>query len=89
MALGAQRRDVIQLIIGQGAALALTGIGLGLLSASVLGRLLASLLFEVKATDGVTFATVALIFCVVSLVACYIPGRQAMRVDPMVALRHE
>ena len=53
MALGAQRRDVIQLIVGQGAALALTGIGLGLLSASVLGRLLASLLFEVKATDGV------------------------------------
>ena len=89
MALGAQRRDVIQLIIGQGAALAFTGIGLGLLSAWVLSRLLASLLFEVEATDGLTFATVALIFCVVSLVACYIPGRQAMRVDPMVALRHE
>jgi putative ABC transport system permease protein len=79
----------MQLIIGQGAGLAFTGIGLGLLSAWVLTRLLASLLFEVKATDGVTNATVAFVFCVVSLVACYIPARQAMRVDPMVALRYE
>ena len=49
---------------------------------------MASLLFEVKATDGVTFAAVAFIFCGVSLAACYIPGRQAMRVDPVVTLRH-
>jgi putative ABC transport system permease protein len=89
VALGAQRRDIIQLIIGQGAALSFTGIGLGLLGAWVLTRLLASLLFEVKATDGVTFAAVAFIFCGVSLAACYILGRQAIRVDPVVTLRHE
>ena len=89
VALGAQKRDVMRLIREQGAALAFTGIGLGLLGAWVLTRLLASLLFGVKATDAVSFATVGFIFCVVLLVACYIPGRQAMRVDPMVALRHE
>src|SRR5215472_8140753 len=89
MALGAQQRHVMQLIIGQGAGLAFAGIGVGLLSAWALTRLLASLLFEVKATDGSTFATVAFTFSAVLLVACYVPARQAMRTDPMVALRHE
>lgn len=89
VALGAQKRDVMRLIMEQGAALAFTGIGLGLPSAWALTRLLASLLFEVKATDAVTFATVGFVFCVVLLVACYIPGRQAVQVDPMAALRHE
>jgi len=89
MALGAQKRDVMRLVIGQGASLAFAGIAIGLVSALGLTRLLASLLFEVKATDAITFASVAIVFCVVALVACYIPARRAMRVDPMIALRYE
>ena len=89
VALGAQKRDVMKLIVGQGAGLAITGIGLGLASAWALTRLLSSLLFEVKATDGGTFVTVAFVFGVVLLAASYIPARQAMRMDPMVALRRE
>jgi predicted permease len=89
MALGAQRRDVMQQVIGQGACLALNGITLGLLSAWMLTRVLTSLLFGVKPTDPVTFAGVALAFSLVVFTACYMPARRAMRVDPMVALRHE
>jgi len=89
MALGARKRDVIGLVIGQGASLAFAGIAIGLLSAWGLTRLLTSLLFEVKATDAITFAGVAIVFSVVALAACYIPARQAMRVDPIVALRYE
>jgi predicted permease len=89
MALGAQKRDVIWLVVRQGTSLAFAGIAIGLVSALGLTRLLTSLLFEVKATDAITFVSVAIVFCVVTLAACYVPARRAMCVDPMVALRYE
>jgi predicted permease len=89
MALGAQRSSVMRLVLQQGAALALTGIALGCVCAWALTRSLASLLFEVKPTDGLTFVGAAILFCVVGLAACYLPARRATRVDPMIALRYE
>jgi putative ABC transport system permease protein len=89
MALGAQPADVRSLVIGRGAKLALIGIAIGLAGALALTRMLSSLLFEVKPADPVTFAGVALLLIGVALLACYIPARRAMRVDPMVALRYE
>jgi putative ABC transport system permease protein len=89
MALGAQRMDVLRLILGHGFILAIIGIGIGLAGAFGLMRLMESLLFGVTATDPLTFILVSLLLLVVSLLACYIPARRAMRVDPMVALRYE
>ncbi len=89
MALGAQGSDIARLIVGQGLVLILIGVACGLALALALTRALSSLLFDVSATDPLTYAAITLLLAVVALVACYIPARRAMKVDPMVALRYE
>jgi putative ABC transport system permease protein len=89
MALGAQARDVLALVLKQGMALALAGVGLGLAAAAALTRLIKSLLFDVSVTDPLTFASVALLLMLAAMLACYLPARRATKVDPLVALRHE
>jgi putative ABC transport system permease protein len=89
IALGAQQHNVLRLILGQGTKLALLGIGAGAVAALLLTHLMASLLYGVSATDPLTFGAVGIILLGVAVTACYIPARHAMRVDPVVALRHE
>jgi putative ABC transport system permease protein len=89
MSLGAQPAQVLRLVMGQGARMALVGIALGAAAALGLTRLMRSLLFGVSAADPLTFAAVAILLVAVALAACYVPARRAMRVDPMTALRHE
>jgi putative ABC transport system permease protein len=89
MALGAQRRDVIKLVVGQGMKLALLGVGIGLAASVAMTRLMTKLLFEVSATDFSTFTAIASLLTLVALLASYIPARRAAKVDPMIALRYE
>ncbi len=89
VALGAQVRDVLRLVIGQGMALAIVGVAVGLMASLAATRLIKSMLFNVSATDPWTFASVAALLAGAALVACWIPARRASQVDPMVALREE
>lgn len=89
MALGAQKGDVLRMVMGQGARLAFIGVAIGVVTALALTRLLSSLLFSVSASDPLIFICVPVLLILVTLIACYIPAMRAMKVDPMVALRYE
>jgi putative ABC transport system permease protein len=89
MAIGAQPSDVFKMILGQGMMLTVIGMAAGLLGAFALTRLMATMLFSVKPTDPITFGGVALLLFAIALIACYIPGRRATKVDPVNSLRYE
>jgi ABC-type antimicrobial peptide transport system permease subunit len=89
MALGAQRRNVLRLVVGQGIALAIVGVAVGIGVALGVTRYLKSMLYGIHANDPATMIAVAVLLVLVALAACYIPARRAMKVDPMVALRYE
>jgi putative ABC transport system permease protein len=89
IALGAQHRDVLKLVLGQGMRMSLMGVALGLVGALAITRIMSSLLYQVRAADPATFVCSALLLTVIALVACWLPARRATRVDPMVALRYE
>jgi len=89
VALGAQTRDVLKLVVTQGMALVLVGVGIGLASSLALTGFIKGLLFGVSATDPMTFVAISILLLVVALLACYMPARRATKVDPMVALRRE
>ena len=89
MALGAQMGDILRMVLKQGMVLVLIGVALGLAAAWLMTRLMTRLLYQVSATDPLTFATIALLLVAVALLACYLPARRATKVDPLVALRYE
>jgi predicted permease len=89
MALGAAKTDVLEMILAQGARIAGAGVAIGMIASFGLTRWIANLLFSVSAADPLTFAAVAIVLTVVAMLACYIPARRTLRVDPMIALRHE
>ncbi len=89
MALGAQRGNVLMMVMAEGARIAALGVAIGVPAALLLARLMTKMLYGVSSTDPATFAAVAVAILVVALGASYLPARRAMRVDPMVALRYE
>jgi putative ABC transport system permease protein len=89
MALGAQRRDVLRLVLAQGGRISLAGILIGSAASLGLTRLLSKLLFSVSAVDPLTFVAVAVLLALVAMAASYLPARRTLRVDPLIALRHE
>jgi predicted permease len=89
MAMGASQADVMSMILRDGGRMILVGVGIGILASLILTRLMSSMLFGVSPNDPLTYVAVAGLLCVIALFACYVPARRAMKVDPMVALRHE
>ncbi|HKS27515.1 MAG TPA: ABC transporter permease [Pyrinomonadaceae bacterium] len=89
MALGASARDVLKMVVGQGMMLVVIGLGIGLVASFLLTRVMSSILFDISATDPLTFILISLLLVTVAFLASYIPARRAMRVDPMTALRYE
>jgi ABC-type antimicrobial peptide transport system permease subunit len=89
MALGAQRGDVLRLVLGEGTRMAAMGVVIGIVASLAITRLISNLLFGISATDPLTFVGVAILLSVVSLAATYIPAQRTMRVNPVTALRNE
>ena len=89
LALGASRSNILRIVLRQGLGLAAVGAAVGLVCALIVSQLMASLLYGIRPTDPLTFAGVAFLFLGVALLACYLPARRAIRVDPMIALRYE
>ena len=89
MALGAQRRDILRLVVGEGAKMATVGAAIGIAASLTLTRLMVKQLFGVSAHDPLTYASVAVLLMLVAIAACYVPARRAVRVDPMMSLRRE
>jgi ABC-type antimicrobial peptide transport system permease subunit len=89
IALGARRSRIFMMVLGQGSRLVSTGIAIGLVVAFGVTRLMTSFLYEVRSTDPATFVSVSLLLIAVALLACYMPARRAMKVDPIIALRYE
>lgn len=89
MALGAERRNILQMVLRQGMGLAIAGAAVGLACALIVSQLMTGLLYGVRPIDPLTFLGVAVLLLVVALLACYVPARRAVRVDPLVALRYE
>jgi putative ABC transport system permease protein len=89
VALGAQRRNLLRMILGQGLGLASAGAAIGLIGAVIVSRLMSGVLYGVRPTDPLTFAGVSVLLMSIALLACYLPARRALRIDPVIALRHE
>ena len=89
VALGAQRRNILSLVLKKGMALTLLGVAIGLVIALALTRLMSSLLFGISTADPITYAAISLLLTTVAFFACYLPARRATKVDPMTALTYE